>query len=258
MKRKNKSNQPEIAVSVSGLSKTFRPQPSSWSLKTTLLSLVASGWTKKPSATVLKNINFNIPKGQFFAIIGRNGSGKSTLLKLLAGIYQPNEGSIKVTGKIVSLIELGAGLQPELSGRDNVYLGAALVGLSQKQTDEIYDSVVAFAQLEKDMDKQLKNYSSGMQVRLAFSIMAHIGGDVFLVDEVLAVGDDAFQAKCLKHLEGLKRQAKTVVLVSHDLDSLKKFCQQGILLENKEVSKQGSLPEIIKAYKKLFENEFIA
>ena len=196
--------------------------------------------------TPLKNVSFNIEEGDFFGIVGKNGSGKSTLLKLIAGIYTPNKGHIRTKGKLVPFIELGVGFNPELSGRDNVYLNGALLGFSRKEVDEMYDDIVNFAEMHDFMEERLKNYSSGMQVRLAFSIAIKAKGDILMLDEVLAVGDEAFQKKCYAYFDKLKRENKTVILVTHDMGAVERFCNKAVLIENGKVKIQGK-PHIVAA-----------
>lgn len=196
--------------------------------------------------TPLKNVSFSIEEGDFFGIVGKNGSGKSTLLKLIAGIYTPNKGHIRTKGKLVPFIELGVGFNPELSGRDNVYLNGALLGFSRKEVDEMYDDIVDFAEMHDFMEERLKNYSSGMQVRLAFSIAIKAKGDILMLDEVLAVGDEAFQKKCYAYFDKLKRENKTVILVTHDMGAVERFCNKAVLIENGKVKIQGK-PHIVAA-----------
>jgi ABC-2 type transport system ATP-binding protein len=211
-----------IAIKVDRVSKDFRlPHQRNLTLKSSFLSMVQPH-SKRTIETqhALKDVSFEIKKGEFFGIVGRNGSGKSTLLKMLAGIYYPNEGSIQVNGKLVPFIELGVGFNGELSGRENVYLNGALIGFSRKEIDDLYDEIVDFAELHEFMDQKLKNYSSGMQVRLAFSIATRAKSDILLVDEVLAVGDADFQRKCFNYFQKIKKAETTVVLVSHDISGI--------------------------------------
>lgn len=200
----------------------------------------------------LKDISFEIKQGEFFGIVGRNGSGKSTLLKILANIYQPTSGSISTTGKLVPFIELGVGFNPELTGRENVYLNGAMLGFSKKEVDAMYASIVEFAELEKFMDQKLKNYSSGMQVRLAFSMAVRAEADILLIDEVLAVGDADFQRKCFNHFKLLKKSKKTVVFVSHDMDAVREYCDRAVLIENSSILVSGSPQEAAAQYTRLF------
>jgi ABC-2 type transport system ATP-binding protein len=200
----------------------------------------------------LKNISFEIKEGEFFGIVGRNGSGKSTLLKMLAGIYQPTSGTISVSGKLVPFIELGVGFNPELTGRENVYLNGALLGFSEKEVDGFYDQVVDFAELERFMDQKLKNYSSGMQVRLAFSMAVQADADILLIDEVLAVGDADFQRKCFEYFKKLKKDKKTVVFVSHDMSAVREYCDRCIFINDSRLEATGTALEIADKYLKLF------
>ena len=210
-----KRNTSQIVLRVNNLHKSFRlPYENQNSIKGKLINFRRRGYETQK---VLKGVSFEVNKGDFFGIVGRNGSGKSTLLKLLAGIYTPNKGSVEVNGKLTPFIELGVGFNPELSGRDNVFLNGALLGFTRSEMEEKYDDIVAFAELERFMDQKLKNYSSGMQVRLAFSIAIRADADILVLDEVLAVGDEAFQQKCFQYFNDLKRLKKTVILVTHDM-----------------------------------------
>ncbi len=246
----------KIAIKVDNVSKDFVLQhQSANSLKSFMTGFYKKN-TKKSTEVqrALKNISFDIKEGEFFGIVGRNGSGKSTLLKILAGIYQPTKGSISVKGKLVPFIELGVGFNPELTGRENVYLNGALLGFDRKQVDAMYEDIVSFAELEKFMDQKLKNYSSGMQVRLAFSMATRSDADVLLIDEVLAVGDTAFQRKCFEYFRSLKKNKKTVVFVSHDMDAIKEYCDRVVLIEDSKLAFQGNPDDVAQRYKKLFLN----
>lgn len=203
----------------------------------------------------LKNISFEVKEGEFLGIVGRNGSGKSTMLKMLAGIYQPNKGSVHVHGKLVPFIELGVGFNPELTGRENVYMNGALLNFSEKEVDKFYHEVVEFAELEKFMDKKLKNYSSGMQVRLAFSMAIRAKADILLIDEVLAVGDADFQHKCFNYFRQLKKEHTTVVFVSHDMSSVREYCDRVILIDKGKITSSGSPNKVADEYTKLFIQE---
>ena len=241
----------EFAIKVKHLNKSFKlPIEKSWGLKQTIFNLLRGkkGYVKQ---SVLKNINFNVKKGEFLGVVGRNGSGKSTLLKILSKIYVPDSGEIKINGNIVPFIELGVGFNPELTGKENVYLNGAMLGFSNSEMDKMYDEIVQFAELEPFMHQKLKNYSSGMQVRLAFSIAIRAHGDILILDEVLAVGDAAFQEKCNKYFEGLKG-SQTVILVTHDMESVKRFCDRAILLEDGKIIKDDKPGKVAKAYLKLF------
>lgn len=241
----------DVAIKVDGVSKSFiLPHEKSGSIKNALLSI----FSKKRGYEVqhvLQDISFEIKKGEFFGIVGRNGSGKSTLLKMLAGIYTPDKGSITVNGKLTPFIELGVGFNPELSGRDNVFLNGALLGFGREEMEAMYDDIVSFAELERFMDQKLKNYSSGMQVRLAFSIAIRANTDILVLDEVLAVGDEAFQRKCYEYFESLKEAQKTVILVTHDMGSVIRFCTKAMLIEKGSIMHLGSSETAANKYQAL-------
>jgi ABC-type polysaccharide/polyol phosphate transport system ATPase subunit len=196
----------------------------------------------------LHDVSFEVEKGEFFGVVGPNGSGKSTLLKILAGIYPPSTGELHVHGKLSPFIELGVGFNMELSARDNVRINATLLGLSKAELAERYDAIVEFSELERFMDQKLKNYSSGMQVRLAYSIAIQAVFDILLLDEVLAVGDQAFQEKCFATFEGFRETGKTVVFVSHDLDAVRQYCGRAMLLELGSLAAIGPVDEVIDRY----------
>lgn len=223
-----------VAIKVSNVSKTFKlPHEKQSSIKGLFVNMFRGRRTYEKQQ-VLKDISFEVKKGDFFGIVGRNGSGKSTLLKLLAGIYTPDKGTININGKLTPFIELGVGFNPELTGRENVFLNGALLGFNRKEMLSMYDEIVEFAELEKFMDQKLKNYSSGMQVRLAFSIAIRANTDILVLDEVLAVGDANFQRKCLNYFKFLKKEKKTVVFVSHDMAAVQDFCDRTIIVSNGE------------------------
>ncbi len=239
-------NQP--AVVVKELYKTFKlPHEQHSGLKQRMVNVFNSrrGYELQH---VLDDISFEIQKGDFFGIVGRNGSGKSTLLKLLAGIYAPDKGLVQVNGSLTPFIELGVGFNPELTGRENIFMNGALLGFSRKEMEAMYDDIVQFAELVDFMDQKLKNYSSGMQVRLAFSIAIRARGDILLLDEVLAVGDAAFQQKCYNYFEELKEQKKTVIFVSHDMGAVKRFCSRAIYVKQGKIISQGTPAEIADIY----------
>ena len=201
---------------------------------------------------VLKDISFKVEKGDFFGIVGRNGSGKSTLLKIISQIYTPEKGTVKVNGTLIPFIELGVGFNPELTGRENIYLNGALLGFSKDEVSAMYDEIVEFAELEEFMDQKLKNYSSGMQVRLAFSIAIKAQGDILVLDEVLAVGDEAFQRKCDDFFSKIKKdKTKTVILVTHSMSSVRRYCNKAIMINQGEVASLGSIYEVVEAYTQL-------
>lgn len=237
----------EVAIRVENVSKTFRiPHEKVDSIRGAAVSLFKSRGYEEFKA--LDDVSFEVKKGEFFGIIGRNGSGKSTLLKILAGIYQADRGSVKINGMVSPFLELGIGFNPELSGRDNVYLNATVLGMTKKQIDAKFDSIVAFSELERFIDQKLKNYSSGMQVRLAFSVSIHANRDILLMDEVLAVGDANFQSKCLEEFNKYKDLGKTVILVTHDIGTVQRYCDRALLLRNGKIVKIGKAEEVGNAY----------
>lgn len=248
-KDNKKSIKPEdIAISIKSVSKSFKlPHEKQSSVKGMFINMFNSKKTYEKQR-VLKDISFDIKKGEFFGIVGRNGSGKSTLLKLISQIYAPDTGSITVIGKLVPFIELGVGFNPELTGRENVFLNGALLGFSREEMEKMYDEIVEFAELERFMDQKLKNYSSGMQVRLAFSIAIRAKADILVLDEVLAVGDYNFQQKCYEYFRYLKKIKQTVILVSHDSGAIQNFCSRAMLIEKGEIKAQGSTQKILEVY----------
>ena len=196
----------------------------------------------------LDDVTFEVPSGQVLGIVGENGSGKSTLLKVLSGIIFPDKGEAAIRGRVASLLELGAGFQPEYTGRENIYLYAALLGLRRAEIAGAIDDIVAFSELGSRIDDPVKNYSSGMYMRLGFSVAVHLQADVLLIDEILAVGDAAFQRKCYARLESLHEGGCTIVLVSHDLESVARFCERAIWLDRGQVSADGPVEETIARY----------
>lgn len=242
----------DVAIRVEHVSKSFTlPHNKQNSIKGGLINLVSRGDRTYETQEVLKDVSFEIKKGEFFGIVGRNGSGKSTLLKMLAGIYTPSKGKIIVNGSLTPFIELGVGFNPELTGRENVYLNGALLGFNRAAMDEMYEDIVAFAELERFMDQKLKNYSSGMQVRLAFSIAIRAQSDVLLIDEVLAVGDAAFQQKCYLYFDELAASGRTIILVTHDMSVVRQFCQKAMLIKEGELRAYGSPSAISRQYEKM-------
>jgi ABC-2 type transport system ATP-binding protein len=246
----------ELAIKVNNVSKDFvLPHEKINSVKGAFTGLHKRKDKTKEIQHALSGVSFEVKKGEFFGIVGRNGSGKSTLLKILAHIYQPTKGNVETYGKLVPFIELGVGFNPELTGRENVYLNGAMLGFSSKEIDDMYGEIVEFAELERFMDQKLKNYSSGMQVRLAFSMAIRAEADILLVDEVLAVGDADFQRKCFEYFKELKKNKKTVIFVSHDMNAVKEYCDRALLIENSKTVAEGDTPEITAMYTKLFTEE---
>ncbi len=235
----------EIAISLNNVSKCFkrydRPVDR---LKEILLprkSYAQEFWA-------LRDISFEIIKGETMGIIGRNGAGKSTLLQLICGTLMPTEGEVQVNGRVAALLELGAGFNPEFTGRDNVYMNGAIMGLSKTEVDERFDNIAAFADIKDFIDQPVKTYSSGMYVRLAFASAIHVDPDILIVDEALAVGDMFFQAKCMARMRRMMESGVTVLFVSHDTTSVKSLCHKGIFLENGELKKIGKASEVVATY----------
>ena len=238
----------QIAVKVDHVSKYFKlPTEATNSLRTALVNRF-KGIKGYKEQHVLKDISFEVEKGDFFGILGRNGSGKSTLLKIISEIYVPEKGTVTIDGKLVSFIELGVGFNPELTGRENVYMNGAMLGFSTAEIDAMYDDIVDFAELHDFMNQKLKNYSSGMQVRLAFSVAIKAQGDILILDEVLAVGDEAFQRKCNDYFQERKKSGKTTILVTHDMGAVKKYCNKAVLIENGLVKALGSPENVANQY----------
>lgn len=217
-------------------------------LKEALLDIFKPGVTTDFWA--LKDVNFSIQKGEAIGIIGKNGSGKSTILKLIAGVIVPTKGEVEIKGKIAPLIELGAGFHPELSGRENIYLNAAIMGVSRREVDEKFDEIVDFAEIREFIDTPVKHYSSGMYMRLAFAIAINVRPEILLIDEVLAVGDAQFQRKCMAKMENFKKNGVTIIFVSHSMKTVGKFCEKVLLVNKGKVEFFGESPEGIKLYEK--------
>jgi ABC-type polysaccharide/polyol phosphate transport system ATPase subunit len=238
------------AVLVENVSKTFRlPRQQVTTLKERALHPFRR--IEYDELHAVKEISLEIAEGEFFGIVGRNGSGKSTLLKCVAGIYGVDHGQISVRGRLSPFIELGVGFNPDLNARDNVIINAVMLGLGRKQAAARFDEIVAFAELEDFMDLRLKNYSSGMLVRLAFSTAIQVEAEVLLIDEVLAVGDAAFQQKCFEEFFRLKREGKTIIFVSHDMYSVERFCDRAMLIEHGVATRIGDPHEVARAYYEL-------
>src|SRR5436309_12164474 len=231
------------AIEVADVSKRFRmyrERPSS------LKQRILSGRIRAEDFWALRDVSFDVAEGEFFALIGQNGSGKSILLKVIAGILRPSEGVVRQRGRIAGLLELGAGFHPELTGRENVYLNAAFLGRSHRKTDAVYDDIVEFAELREFMDTQVKFYSSGMLVRLGFACAVHVDPEVILIDEVLAVGDESFQARCLDRVRTFQKEGRTIVLVTHALDMARQICDRAAMLDHGLVHAIGSPDEVVR------------
>lgn len=243
-----------IAIELEGVSKRFRLrtiEPAT-TLKTTVLDwLLRRRPAQRAGALqVLRDITLAVRRGQTFGIIGRNGSGKSTLLKLMAGIYRPETGRIRLRGRVAGLLELGAGFHPEFSGRENVFINGIILGLSKQEIRDRFDDIVRFAELEAFIDEPLRTYSSGMYMRLGFSVAVHANPDILLIDEILSVGDEAFQAKCAERIQELQRKGKTLVLVSHDLGAVARWCDEAVWLDQGMIRDQGDPPKVIDSYRR--------
>jgi ABC-type polysaccharide/polyol phosphate transport system ATPase subunit len=238
-------------ITVQNLSKTFRlPAERRGTLRERLMKLHVRN--ERKVRKTLDDINFEVRQGEFFGIIGRNGSGKSTLLKILGGIYRPDKGSqVHIHGKIAPMLELGVGFNPELTGRENVFLNATIMGLTKGQIEKCYDELVHFAELEDFMELQVKHYSSGMSVKLAFAVAMQVNAPIMLLDEVLAVGDFVFAEKCFALFERYKREGKTIVLVTHDASSMERFADRAMLIHESKLRAIGNPKEVLETYKQL-------
>jgi lipopolysaccharide transport system ATP-binding protein len=232
------------AIEVQGLSKRYRlgASGSLWR------SLRPWGRTARSTFWALRDVSFDVPRGQVIGVIGRNGAGKSTLLKILARITDPTDGRAVIRGRVASLLEVGTGFHPELTGRENVYVNGAILGMSRREIAAKFDQIAAFAEVEPFLDTPVKRYSSGMHVRLAFAVAAHLDPQVLLVDEVLAVGDAAFQNKCLGKLDEVARAGRTVLFVSHQLSAVRRLCHRAIVMESGRLAFDGDTDAAIERY----------
>jgi ABC-type polysaccharide/polyol phosphate transport system ATPase subunit len=238
---------PLASIEVRDLEKTFRiPRQQIHTLKERALHPFRR--TTYEELRVLRGISFDVLQGEFFGIVGRNGSGKSTLLKCMAGIYRADAGQIRVAGRMAPFIELGVGFNPDLTARENVVINAVMMGLTPREARARFDEIVAFAELEDFVDLKLKNYSSGMQVRLAFAVMVQSGAEVLLIDEVLAVGDAAFQQRCLDEFHRLREEGRTIVLVTHDMEMVERFCHRAMLITDGEIELIGDPARVGRRY----------
>lgn len=235
-----------VALDVAAVEKQFNiPHERMITLKQRVLNPRGGG---HDVLNALKGVTFDVAQGEFFGVVGRNGSGKSTLLKCIAGIYVPDGGEIRVRGKLSAFIELGVGFDVEMTARDNVILNATLLGLTPTEAEERFDEIIEFAELEEFVDMKLKNYSSGMQVRLAFSVAVHVSADVLLIDEVLAVGDASFQQKCLDTFEEMRQSGRTIILVTHDMGMVEKLCDRAALIDSGELIAVGEPKTVAREY----------
>jgi len=241
------------AVILKGISKGFKQttlRRDYLTLKSLLLNpFSGKGSRKAETRVVFQNLDLEIPQGISLGIIGRNGSGKSTLLKVMTGIYKPDSGTVQMNGRVSSLIELGAGFHPEFTGRENVFINGTILGLNRKEIEKRFDRIVRFAELESFIDVPVRTYSSGMYVRLGFSVAVNVDPDILLVDEVLAVGDESFSRKCIDRMTTFKKTGKTIVLVTHDLPTVERFCDQALWLDSGCIRAQGDPRQVIDAYR---------
>ena len=242
----------DLAIKVIHVSKDFKLYyDKANTLKEKILFFSKKNKSKDSILHVLKDINLEIKKGESVALIGTNGSGKSTLLKLMTKIIYPNKGKILVNGKLTSLLELGAGFHDDFTGRENIYFNASIFGLTRKQIDEKLDEIIDFSELRDFIDNPVRTYSSGMYMRLAFSVAINVQAEILLIDEILAVGDKHFQDKCFAKLRELKNSGKTIVIVTHDMDKVKKFCDRAVWLYKGEIKMDGKVDKVLGEYIKL-------
>ena len=243
------------AIRVERLGKMYRigeRQPYS-SLRETITSAVrgrlrGGGRTPREAIWALRDVSFEVAPGEVIGIIGRNGAGKSTLLKILARITDPTEGRVEVRGRVGSLLEVGTGFHMELTGRENIYLNGAILGMRRAEIERKFDEIVEFAEVERFIDTPVKHFSTGMYLRLAFAVAAHLETEILLVDEVLAVGDAEFQERCLERIEGFRRQGKTLLVVSHDMGLVRRFCRRALRLDHGRLVADGGVEEVTGAY----------
>lgn len=235
-------------ISFQGVHKSFKLQPHK-----SMASVLRSVFVRRTPAFLraVQNVSFGVGEGEFIGVVGGNGAGKSTILKLIAGVLFPDKGIVVTRGRIAPFIELGVGFQPELTAADNIFLYGALLGLSRREVQHRFDAIVAFSDLATFLDQKVKQFSTGMQLRLAFAINAHVDADIFLVDEALAVGDEQFQRKCLAYMESLRAQGKTVVFVSHDIAAVEKYSTRVILMDKGTLVAVGNPHDMCSRYKKL-------
>jgi lipopolysaccharide transport system ATP-binding protein len=255
-------------IRVENLSKQFRINTVGWSLvrydtlRESMVSAVRkpfrraseNGNSDSHEFWALKNVSFEVQPGEVMGIIGPNGAGKSTLLKILSRIIQPTEGRAELFGHVGSLLDIGTGFHPDLSGRENVYLNGAVLGMSRKEIDAKFDEIVGFAGVEKFLETAIKRYSSGMYVRLAFAVAAHLNPEILIIDEVLAVGDAEFQAKCFEKMNEVIKSGRTILLVTHSMDMIAKLCQRAMLIKDGLLLKVGSATDVIDYYKTTFDS----
>ena len=242
-------------IEVENLSKKFRIGKQSRDLRQSILNLFSLSKEKHQEIWALKDINFNINQGEVFGIIGPNGSGKSTLLKILSKITYPTSGKAILRGRVSSLLEVGTGFHHELTGRENIFLNGSILGMSKDEINRKFDEIVDFSGIEKFIDTPVKHYSSGMYVRLAFSVAAHLEPEILLVDEVLSVGDMSFREKSMGKMNEVANKGRTVILVSHNLGIIRNLCNNGLYLDSGKIIEQGSIKKVIDKYHNNFSNQ---
>jgi lipopolysaccharide transport system ATP-binding protein len=247
----------DVAIKVDGLGKKYKlshredaaePDTAAGALAETLKRLISRGGTTREEFWALRDVSFEVPSGQTLGIVGSNGAGKSTLLSLLSGVTEPSEGRAVLQGRVGALLEVGTGFHPDLTGRDNVYLNGAILGMTRREIEQRFDEIVEFSGVRKFLDTQVKHYSSGMYVRLAFSIAAHLDPDILLVDEVLSVGDQAFQDKCLGRLRESTESGRTVIFISHNMSSITSLCERGLYVRKGRIAFDGPIERTIETY----------
>lgn len=242
----------DTAIKVTHVSKTFKLYyDKANTLKEKILFFSKKNRSKNDTLHVLKDINLEIKKGESVALIGTNGSGKSTLLKLMTKIIYPNKGKITTNGKLTSLLELGAGFHDDFTGRENIYFNASIFGLTKSEIDAKVDEIIEFSELKDFIDNPVRTYSSGMYMRLAFSVAINVQADILLIDEILAVGDQHFQEKCFNKLKELKKSGKTIVIVTHSMNQVKQFCDRAVWLYKGQVKMDGNVDEVLEEYLKV-------
>ena len=240
------------AILLEGISKRFKKvllRTGYTTVKTSLTRLFGGSSAPVEYVEALRDVSLRVPRGATLGIVGRNGSGKSTLVRIIAGIYRPDAGRVITEGRMSALIELGAGFHPEFTGRENVYINGIILGLSRRDIHRRFDEIIHFAGLEAFIDSPVRTYSSGMYMRLGFSVAVHVDPDILLVDEVLAVGDEPFVRKCLEKMDEFKRRGKTIVMAGHDLPLIERWCDAALLLDGGRVAAQGRAPDVVAAYR---------
>src|ERR671919_2459031 len=237
----------ELSISVESVAKRFRLfHERASSIKERILRMRRS---RAVDFWALRDISYEVPEGSTLGLVGANGSGKTTLLKIIGGILRPTGGRVTTRGRIAALLELGAGFHPELTGRENVYLNASILGLSKRDTDRRFDDIVGFAELEPFIDNQVKHYSSGMFVRLGFAVAVHVDPEILLIDEVLAVGDEAFQRKCIARVREFQEEGRTIVLVTHAVEWVREICDRAVMLERGRVRASGDVGDVVREFR---------